>query len=284
MCNNMLQYGHAYAWGREHGRSTMSMRFAYKYQYFHICRTRWHWFWVYATAKFAANIGVLPVITFPFEKGQDTSAQEAAMLRHRNAVVEGWRVEFHDLFLKYRDEITRLFAFNDDIRRKVAATLAKAETTVDNTIEPAQKKCPTVPPSDKSAIRLGIHIRRGDYRTFQGGRFFYDDDVYAAYIREFARSHSNVHVYICGNDPHLNRQYYIEQLPGVSVHFPDGNPGEDLCLLSECDYLIGPPSTFSLVAAMYRDIPLLWMHTNHASCVNDAEAWGKFNRLFREII
>ena len=28
MANNMLQYGHVYAWGRAHGRTTMSMRFA----------------------------------------------------------------------------------------------------------------------------------------------------------------------------------------------------------------------------------------------------------------
>ena len=36
MCNNILQYGHAYAWGREHGRETVSMRFCYKYPYFAI--------------------------------------------------------------------------------------------------------------------------------------------------------------------------------------------------------------------------------------------------------
>ena len=39
MANNMLQYGHVYAWGREHGRTTMSMRFAYKYPWFQLCET-----------------------------------------------------------------------------------------------------------------------------------------------------------------------------------------------------------------------------------------------------
>ena len=34
MCNNLLQYAHVYAWGREHGRKVISMRFSYKYQYF----------------------------------------------------------------------------------------------------------------------------------------------------------------------------------------------------------------------------------------------------------
>ena len=42
MCNNILQYGHVYAWAREHRRRSVSMRFAYKYPYFHICHTRYH--------------------------------------------------------------------------------------------------------------------------------------------------------------------------------------------------------------------------------------------------
>jgi len=56
-----------------------------------------------------------------------------------------------------------------------------------------------------------------------------------------------------------DKQNYESRLQGMAVHFPNGNPAEDLCLLSECDYIIGAPSTFSLVAAMYRDIPLCWM-------------------------
>ena len=58
MCNNILQFGHVYAWAREHNRSCMSMRFAYKYQYFHICHTRWHNFLTYAVAKYAAKMGM----------------------------------------------------------------------------------------------------------------------------------------------------------------------------------------------------------------------------------
>lgn len=55
MCNNILQYGHVYAWAREHDRKSVSMRFCYKYQYFKICHTRWHNFATYALAKYAAN-------------------------------------------------------------------------------------------------------------------------------------------------------------------------------------------------------------------------------------
>ena len=43
------------------------------------------------------------------------------------------------------------------------------------------------------------------------------------------------------------------------LHQFGGNAVEDLFMLSECDYIIGPPSTYSLVAAMYHDIPLCRM-------------------------
>lgn len=267
MCNNILQYGHAYAWGREYGRTTMSMRFAYKYQYFHICNTRWHWFIVYLFAKMSAALKVLPVITFPTDKDVDTSAPEQLMHKYKNAVVEGWRVEFHDLFIKYKEEIIRLFAFNRDIKEKISGYMGIHDE-----------------PSD--AVRLGVHIRRGDYRTFCGGKYFYDDKVYIDYIKTFAARYGEkmVKVYICGNDPHLDKDLYRSQIPSAELFFPNGNPGEDLCVLSECDYLIGAPSTFSLVASMYHDIPLLWMHTPDAEKVNDPSAWGRFNKLFREII
>ena len=62
MANNILQYGHVYAWGREHGRKTMSMRFAYKYPWFHICHTPHHNFPTYLFAKYAAKLGLIPSV------------------------------------------------------------------------------------------------------------------------------------------------------------------------------------------------------------------------------
>jgi hypothetical protein len=51
-----------------------------------------------------------------------------------------------------------------------------------------------------------------------------------------------------------------------------------LCLLSHCHYLIGAPSTFTLVAAMYHDTPLYWIENPKA-----AIAFGTFDDLFRHI-
>jgi hypothetical protein len=54
-------------------------------------------------------------------------------------------------------------------------------------------------------------------------------------------------------------------------------------MLSECDALIGPPSTFSLVAAMYRDIPLYRMDSADEQLMSD-DSFKKFDYWFRRII
>ena len=120
MANNMLQYGHVYAWGREHGRATMSMRFAYKYPWFHICHTRHHHLANYLFAKYAAKWGLIPTVRFDTE-GADYSREEQMMRDRRLILVGGWYARWYDLFLKYKPEILQLFAFD-----KAVESYAKA--------------------------------------------------------------------------------------------------------------------------------------------------------------
>ena len=104
MANNILQYGHFYAWGREHGRVTMSMRFAYKYPWFHIGDTPHHNFPTYVLAKYAAKWGLIPTVRFEEEDG-DYRREEQLMLSRRMVVATGWNARWYDLFLKYRDDL-----------------------------------------------------------------------------------------------------------------------------------------------------------------------------------
>lgn len=259
LCNNILQYGHVYAWGREHHRQTMSMRFAYKYPWFHIRETRYHHFLVYVFVKYAAKLGFIPVVNFD-EEGKDYSQEEQRMSNSRMLVVGGWYARWYDLFLKYKSEILQLFAFNENVEQKIVGILGTKKT-----------------------LRLGVHVRRGDYASFMDGRFLYSDEQYVHVIQMFLSLHGerNIEVYVCGNDPHLDKDYYREQLPRCRVMFPHGHPAEDLCLLSHCDYLIGAPSTFSLVAAMYRDLPLYWIENPDAELTSGSFRY--FDDLFRHI-
>lgn len=261
MCNNILQYGHVYAWACEHGRRSVSMRFAYKYQYFHICHTAYHNALVYVLAKYGAKLGLLPVASFNNAAGNPEAQQ--LMDSRKWLVVEGWQVRYYQLFLKYKRDILQLFSFDQSIESHTSAIIETSAADAD--------------------ILLGVHIRRGDYRTWQGGRYFFSDQVYIDYIRQFCATHKGrVHVFVCGNDPALDRQKYIDSLPGVGISFPAGNPGEDLCLLSHCHYLIGAPSTFSLVASMYHNVPLCWMKA--ALTDGGKLEFDVFDNLFRHII
>lgn len=262
MCNNILQYGHVYAWGREHGIKTVSIRFAYKYRFFHICHTRYHNFLVYVLAKWAAKCGLIPIVNF-HEIFSDTVAMEHVMANSTFCLVKGWWVPWHDLFLKYKQEIVRLFAFDDVVRQPIDAKLSQ------------------LPSAD---LRLGVHIRRGDYRTWHDGKYYYSDEQYISYIRQFLALHRDkkVNIFICGNDPELNTSFFRDQLSDAHLEFPEGNAGEDLYLLSQCDYLIGAPSTYTLVASMYRDIPLCWILD--ADKPLEEDSFGHFDYLFQHTL
>ncbi len=260
MCNNILQYGHFYAWGREHGRKTMSMRFAFKFQHFRICNTPNHHFLTYVVAKYAAKWGLIPTIAFN-EEGADTTAGEQEMLKHKHVVVAGWEARWYDLFEKYKAEIIDLFAFKKSVVKAV---------------EPLMAAVPA------GSCRLGVHIRRGDYATWYDGKYLFDDGVFISLIRQFVEQHPKTTVFICGNDPSLNKQRYETELGGTKMVFANGSAAEDLCLLSQCDYLIGPPSTFSLTAAMYHDTPLYWI--KDAGAPLTPEAFQHFNYLFRHLL
>lgn len=267
MCNNLLQYAHVYAWGREHGRKVISMRFSYKYQYFKICHTSLTGFGWYLLAKYLAALRLLPTASFKYDDC-DREALERKMLRHRHIVVSGWHARWYDLFLKYRDEITDLFTLDSQYTDPVKAKMQKVEQG-----------------STGSIVRLGVHIRRGDYRIFHDGKYLYDDEVYQRHIRRFMMLYPGkaIHVYIATNDPEVKESSYQEQCPGAHVHCLGGSSPEDLFMLSECDYLIGPPSTYSLVAAMYRDIPLYRMDETDEGMMT-LESFRRFDYWFRRII
>lgn len=268
MCNNLLQYAHVYAWGREHGRKVISMRFSYKYQFFHICHTPLTGFGWYLLAKYAAALRLLPTASFKY-KDCDREALELKMLRHRHIVVSGWFVRYYDLFLKYRDEICELFTLDAQITDPVKARMSEVENVQASNIR----------------LRLGVHIRRGDYKEWRDGQYYFDDETYARHINRFASLHAqrDIHVYLSTNDGTVTEERFQRLCPQVHVHHLQGSAPEDLFMLSECDYLMGPPSTFSLVAQMYRDIPLYRMDTADEQAMT-TEGFRLFDYWFRNMV
>lgn len=170
------------------------------------------------------------------------------------------------MFIKYLPEIKALFAFLPAIRTAVATKMAGCK--------------------DAEVMNIGLHVRRGDYARWYDGRYLFSDAQYLEVVGKIASLYPDKRkvVWVCTNDMALDGEAFTRTLAakGIETRFPKGNPGEDLCLLSECDVLAGPPSTFSLVAAMYRDIPLYWISDPAAAVTSDS--FARFSTLFREIL
>ena len=275
MCNNLLQYAHVYAWGREHGRKVISMRFSYKYKFFKISHSNLVSFPLYLLAKYGAALRLIPTASFKHEDC-DAAALEQLMLRKRHIVVSGWYARFYDLFLKYRNEICDLFTIDPQYTEPVDNKMSECEGGT----------------AGKPIVRLGVHIRRGDYAQWKDGMYCYDDATYADYIRQFAGLFPGhvVHVYLATNDPAVSASTFesLTDDADIHIHHLAGNAVEDLHMLSQCDFIIGPPSTYSLVAAMYSDIPLCRLDTLRPTTGDAPEMtlshFKLFDHWFREIV
>jgi hypothetical protein len=102
-------------------------------------------------------------------------------------------------------------------------------------------------------VLVGVHIRHGDYRSFQGGKYFFEVSQYVALMKQVEALFDNKRIafLICSNE-----RYDLRAFSGVNAFFSTGHPLEDMYGLSGCDYIFGPPSTFSLWASFYGQVPL----------------------------
>lgn len=104
------------------------------------------------------------------------------------------------------------------------------------------------------SIIIGVHIRRGDYRSYRDGIYFYELEIYKKQMHHLATlfSDKNPSFFICSDEPLGEDEFKDFNI----IQNKNGNATEDLYLLSTCDYLIAPPSTFSKWASFYGEVPL----------------------------
>ena len=109
----------------------------------------------------------------------------------------------------------------------------------------------------KIDILVGVHVRRKDYKTYCNGIYYFDDGIYLMYMKKlnqiFENSNKRVSFVICTDDINSIDPKNFESL---NVYFSKSSAIEDLYILSRCDYLIGPPSSFTGWASFYGKVPL----------------------------
>jgi hypothetical protein len=161
--------------------------------------------------------------------------------------IQGWEFRCPEYFKKHSDSIKDFFK------------LTKFhQENIDQLISPVKKKCD---------LLIGIHIRHGDYKTHEGGKYYYSTDQYKE-IMERASAlfpKRKITFLVCGNSKES-----LDSFSGVNIIKGTNHEVEDLYAFAKCNYLIGPPSTYTIWASFYGDVPLYQVHDpKSAFTVND---------------
>jgi hypothetical protein len=155
------------------------------------------------------------------------------LLASKLTVVRGWPYRDRGNFRKYRDAIRAHFTPRAIHRQRVDECIARARTRCD--------------------VLVGVHIRRGDYINHLDGRYFYDHAVYRAMTDKVLSlfSDKKVGFLICSNEP-VDASIFDTS----NFHLGPNQIVEDMYSFASCDYLIGPPSTYTMWASYYGKVPL----------------------------
>jgi hypothetical protein len=117
-------------------------------------------------------------------------------------------------------------------------------------------------------VVVGVHVRLGDNWKWRGGRYYFPVSQHVVWMRELAGQFPGhkVSFLICSDEPRTEAEF-----PGLSMGLGPGSAVGDLYALARCDYIMGPPSTYTQWASFYGEKPLL-----HLSNSNDSVSVEKF--------
>jgi hypothetical protein len=110
-------------------------------------------------------------------------------------------------------------------------------------------------------IVVGVHIRRGDYATWNDGRFFYSLEEYHQFMLRIQQLYSDKRV---GFFISSNEDFSLDIFQGCKCRRFGKEPSGailDLYTLSICDRIIGPFSSYSRWASFFGEVPLCFLES-----------------------
>jgi hypothetical protein len=106
----------------------------------------------------------------------------------------------------------------------------------------------------KADVVVGVHVRLGDNWKWHGGKYYFPVSQYVTWMHELAGQFPGrkVSFLVCSDEPRNEAEF-----PGLSVGLGPGSVVGDLYALARCDYILGPPSTYTQWASFYGNHPML---------------------------
>ena len=187
--------------------------------------------------KFFAKI--LPVTIVA--EGSIAIQKKIEQSRKRLYIVNAWEQRIHtSSFLKENDFIRSVILPEAESRKKAAERIELLRQKFD--------------------VIVAVHIRRGDYKTFLDGKYYFEDDVYLQKMEQINHLLAPAKVVFA---IFSNEKIDINNFSKINASFSNDNtPIGDMWGISLCDFIIGPLSTFSMWASFLKKVPLHFIQKN----------------------
>lgn len=188
-----------------------------------------------------SKLGFLKLIRFDNPKEVDVCEEKllAAFQKNNEIYTAGFRFRLPQLAEKYRVEMAHKYSLKK--------SFYEANPFV-NKIEEFKRQGFTL---------TGVHIRRGDYKKWKGGAHYYNDKVYQRHIdsisEQLIAQGKEKQVFILFSNETLSIPESENTLISKENWYIDHH------LMSICNFLIGPPSTFTLWASYIGNVKLMYI-------------------------
>ena len=164
---------------------------------------------------------------------------------------KGWQTRTDTRYLRQTlPELKRIFRPSDAIMQKAEAMVAELKKDSD--------------------MVVGVHIRRGDYATWNDGRFFFELEEYHQFmlrVKELYKDQT-VSFFISSNE-----NFDLDLFDGCRCRRFGNEPSGailDLYTLSLCDRIIGPFSSYSRWASFIGEVPLCFLESKDQQFTADS--------------
>ena len=164
---------------------------------------------------------------------------------------KGWTTRTDTRYLtQTKKDLQRIFRPKDAIMNKAEELIEKMKQTSD--------------------LVVGVHIRRGDYATWNDGRFFYELEEYHQFmlrVQELYKDH-RVSFFVSSNE-----NFSLDIFKRCECQRFGKDPSGailDLYTLSICDRIIGPFSSYSRWASFIGKVPLCFLENKDQQFTKDS--------------
>ncbi len=241
--NLLFIYGHFLAYGKEQDVRIVNPAF-YEYRSyfastagFSLYRNKAAYTCCYMLSRLLFRLRVKNRLISMMALNWDEAAdlEKAPELKSTVCFVQGWLFRSDRLFKKHEAMIRDFFAPGVSFQKALDLFFEKHVSDQDETL-------------------IGIHIRRGDYKTFEEGKYFYAVEDYSRIIQQLALlfKDRNPHFLVCSNE----KIVFGRELSHLKITPGPDHELLDLYALARCHYIAGPPSTYSMWASFYGSRPL----------------------------